>query len=273
MLWLAMAPVFRLPLPAALAGSAQLQGLLSALLLAVSMLLGLDVLARGLVRLFTLRPGADTLTVFSCIFSLADALTLQTVMPERQTLPYCAASALSLFFTLWGTYTKRQGLRMACRTAASASQPYLVTLDEGAWNGRGSYAKWSGSPIGFGSQIQEEDGAQRIFRVAAPLLLLACLLFSLVASVGRGAPQNLIWCLSSTTAAAACLSGSVIFGRPFRVLSRRLSTGGAALAGWAGVARPGDSILLTDADLFPPARCPSTASRCLGSTRWRRWWP
>ncbi len=252
MLWLAMAPLFQFPLPATLADSAQLQGLLSALLLAVSMLLGLDVLARGIVRLFTLRPGTDTLAAFSCILSLADALTLQTLMPERQALPYCVASALSLFFAMWGTYAKRQGLRMACRTAASASEPYLVTLDEGAWNGRSSYAKWSGAPIGFGSQIQEEDGAQQVFRVAAPLLLLACLLLSLVASVGRDAPQNLIWCLSSTTAAAACLSGSVIFGRPFRMLSRRLSAGGAALAGWAGVARQGDSILLNDTDLFPP---------------------
>lgn len=88
--------------------------------------------------------------------------------PERQGLPYCVAAGLSLFFTLWGTYSKRQGLRMACRTAAAASEPYLVTLDEKAWNGRSAYAKWSGSPIGFGSQIQEDDGAQRIFRGGLP---------------------------------------------------------------------------------------------------------
>ncbi len=252
MLWLTLAPLLPFPLPAALAASVPLQGLLSAILLAAAMLLGADGLILGLARLFTLRPGADTLTAFSCLFALADALTMGRLTPERQGLPYCVAAGLSLFFTLWGTYSKRQGLRMACRTAAAASEPYLVTLDEKAWNGRSAYAKWSGSPIGFGSQIQEDDGAQRIFRVAAPLLLLSCLLFSLIASVGRGAPVRLVWCLSATTASAACLSGMLLFGRPFRVLSRRLSSSGAALGGWPGVARQGSAILLTDADLFPP---------------------
>ena len=77
--------------------------------------IGADGLILGLARLFTLRPGADTLTAFSCLFALADALTMGRLTPERQGLPYCVAAGLSLFFTLWGTYSKRQGLRMACR--------------------------------------------------------------------------------------------------------------------------------------------------------------
>ena len=75
MLWLTLAPLLPFPLPAALAASVPLQGLLSAILLAAAMLLGADGLILGLARLFTLRPGADTLTAFSCLFALADALT------------------------------------------------------------------------------------------------------------------------------------------------------------------------------------------------------
>ena len=147
-----------------------------------------------------------------------------------------------------------RNIRTACRTAALASEPYLVTLDEGKWNGRDTYTKWSGSPIGFGRQIQADDGAQRIFRVVCPILFIACLLFSVMSSVGRERPQDILWCLSATLAAASSFSGALCFGTPWHKLSRRLSKSGAAIAGWDAVTSTGagSGILLTDADLFPP---------------------
>ena len=252
LLWMALAPFFLLPLPGALQGSFPLQVWCSAGLLAVSMVLGIDVLARGLVQLFLFRPGADTAAAFACVFTLADALTQLERMPERDTLPYSAAAALALFCCMWGTYAKRQGLRLSCRTAASASTPYLVTLDPRSWNGRDTYAKWSGPIHGYGSQIQEEDGAQRVFRISVPLLLLGSFLCSLIASVGEGRGDHLLWCLSATLTASASFSGLLIFARPYRTLARRLSSSGAALAGWSGAVRSGRAILLTDTDLFPP---------------------
>lgn len=250
-LWLALAPLFDLTLPGAMA-SLELRVLASGGLLAVAVILGIDILARGVVQLCILRPGADTLTAFACAFTLADAFTQLDLMPDRDTLPYAAACTLGLFCAMWGSYAKRQGLRLSCRTAAAASSPYLVTLDEQAWNGKDVYAKWSGAIHGFGSQIQEPDGAQRVYRVAAPLLLLGSFSAGLIASVGHGAPGHLIWCLSATLTVSASFSGLLIFSRPFRTLARRLSSSGAALAGWSGAARAGGAILLSDTDLFPP---------------------
>ena len=85
-------------------------------------------------------------------------------------------------------------------------------------------------------------------------LLLACLLFSLLASYGLGKPQHLLWCLSATFTASAAFGGALVYGRPFHKLARRLASSGAALAGWPGAAqsKKGDRILLTDGDLFPP---------------------
>ncbi|MFQ7453142.1 MAG: hypothetical protein ACLRNQ_19030 [Flavonifractor plautii] len=111
-----------------------------------AMLLGLDVLMRGLFRLLRLELGMDTLLVFAAAATLADALTMYRLDPRDGQMPYCAAIVLGIFFLLRGARRKRRGLRMACRTAASAAQPYLVTLDEGKWNGWDTYAKWSGSP-------------------------------------------------------------------------------------------------------------------------------
>ena len=219
----------------------------------LAMLLGLDVLIGGLARPFRLEFGMDTLLVFAAAVTLADTLTMPVLGLREGEMPYCAAIILGIALLLKGTARKRRGQRLACRTAASASQPYLVTLDEGKWNGRDTYTKWSGEPIGFGRQMQASDGAQRIFQRIVPLLLIASLLLSIVASIGRGAPERMLWCLSTMLTASASLSGALCFSLPWLTLCRRLSQSGAAIAGWDGVTATGGSgILLTDTDFFPP---------------------
>ncbi|MCI8870854.1 MAG: hypothetical protein HFF39_10010 [Lawsonibacter sp.] len=224
-----------------------------ALLLAAGMLLGLDVLVQALLRTARLKFGMDTLTLLSCCFTLADAALLAVRQDRAGQLPYCAASLAALLMTVHGAYHKRCGLRLSCKTAAASAHPYLVTLDREKWNGRDTYVKWSGLPDGFGSQVQMDDGAQRIYRLVCPLLALACLLFSLLASVGLGKGEHLCWCLSATFTAAAALGGSLAFGRTFHLIARRLAQDGAALAGWPGAAgRRGCGVLICDTDLFPP---------------------
>lgn len=257
---LAAAALFQLAVPASgfywlppLDGY-QIQVWISAGLLGLGTLLSLDVLWAGLRRALRGRVGMDTLAALSVLFTLADALTLSLSQDREGQLPYAAAALAGLFFLLHGSYHKRCGLRLSCRTAASAAEPYILTLDEGKWNGRDTYCKWSGIPNGFGSQVQMDDGAQRIYRVVCPLLLLACLLFSLLASYGLDKPQHLLWCLSAIFTASAAFGGALVYGRPFHKLARRLASSGAALAGWPGTAQSGkgDRILLTDGDLFPP---------------------
>jgi len=253
--YLMLAGQLGLPLPGALAGDPALQCYVLAGCQALALLLGIDGALQALAGVFRFRIGLDTVCVLANLATLADALSLPYLSSGgwvRQ--PLCAAAALSFWCVLWGNLQKRRGQRLACRTAAAASEPYLVTRDEGKWNNRDTYAKWSGHLVGFGSQIQGLDGAQRIYRIAAPLLLLACLLFSLIASLGRQRPEDILWCLSATLTAASALSATLCFGRPWRKLSMRLSKSGAALAGWEGVVGTtgAANVLLSDTDLFPP---------------------
>lgn len=225
----------------------------SAGLLAVCMLLSWDVLARTVRRLSDLRFGMDTLLLAACLFTLADGITAPFLLP-RQQVGYGALNILALFLAMQGEHHRRRGLRLACRTAAAAAEPYLVTLDEGKWNGRDTYTKHVGVPAGFGSQIQADDGAQRVFRVACPLIFVVCTVLCLLSCITAGQPQRLLWSLSAAFTASCALSAPLIFSRPFHKLARRLVHSGGALAGWPGVAdsRRGDGILLTDTDLFPP---------------------
>ena len=141
MLYVTLCGYVGAPLPGALADSYELQIYVLAGMMGAAMLLGIDQLGRGLLGIFRLRIGLDTLAALGCLATLADALTMLTLSPREGQLPYCAVSALGLALQMWGSGLKRRGTRMACRVAASAREPYLVTLDEGKWNARDAYAK------------------------------------------------------------------------------------------------------------------------------------
>jgi len=224
-------------------------------LLALGAALSFDLLLAGLARMFRLKVEMDSLAALAVLATLADGVFL-ALAPENtpNRLPHTAVTLAALFLLLHGAYHKKCALRLSCRTAAASASPYRVTLDEGKWNGRNTYTKWSGENEGFGSQIQTDDGAQRIFHRVCPLLLLGAVLLALLTSVGIGHPEQLPWCLSSLLTVTTSFGGTLVYGRPFHKITRRLASSGAALAGWPGMAntRQGDRVLLTDTDLFPP---------------------
>ncbi len=245
---------FSLPVPPAFAASFTLRCQFSAVAMGLSGLVAVDVLGQGLWRLFTLRPEADTLLFFAFAATLADALTMPTLGSREDALPYCAVVAVMLAFALWGKLKKLRALRQSCRVAASSAEPYLVTLEEQAWNGADAYMKSSGPTDGYGSQLQEPDGTQRAYRIAAPLFLLAAVLFSLLASMGEKRPELLFWCLSATLTASCGVTGFLPYALPYDALAGRLAKIGAALGGWDALtwSGKGKGAVLTDRDLFPP---------------------
>lgn len=230
-----------------------MQSWISAALLGVGMLLGLDIILIGLIRAFQGKIGMDTLTALACMFTMADCITLALSAQPEPRLPYSLVCLGGLYFQLHGSYHKKLALRISCRTAAASAQPYRVTLDEGKWSGRDTYAKWQGSTENFGSQIQADDGAQRTFRTVCPLLLTGDIVLALLASFGTGNPQRILWSMSALFTVSAAFGGAIAYGRSFHKIARRLSQSGAALAGWPGITRAGkgDRVLITDTDLFP----------------------
>ena len=231
-----------------------LQCWVSSGLLAAGVLLAADALFTGLLRAFRLKFGMDTLATLACCFTLADGIQLALSDPPLRRLPYALVCLAGLFCLLHGSYHKKCALRLSCRTAASSATPYRVTLDPHKWSDRDTYAKWSGTREGFGSQIQADDGAQRIFRTVCPVLFLGDTALALAVSLGGGHPERLIWALSALFSATAAFGGPLAYSRAFHKTARRLAPSGAALAGWPGISasRSGSCVLITDGDLFPP---------------------
>ncbi len=243
-----------LPLPPGLADNRTLCLQVSALAMGVSGLLALDVLAHGIVCLVRFRMESETLLLFALAAAGADALTMPVMGDRDGAMPYCAIVSLALFFALWGRLLKRRGLWYSCKTAAGAAEPYLVTLDERMWDGKDAFAKWTAKAQGYGSQVQETDGVQRAYHIAAPVILLCSALLALIASVGRQRPQTFFWCLSACLTAGCGFTAFLSFSMPYATLAQRLGKIGAALAGWDGLSWKGrgQGVILTDADLFPP---------------------
>ena len=235
-------------------------------LMALGLLLGLDVLVVGLSRAFHGKVGMDSLTALACLTTWGDGVVLALTGDGAARLPYTAVALAGLWCQLHGSYHKKCALRLSCRTAAASSHPYRVTLDEGKWNGRDTYAKWSGDCRDFGSRVQMDDGAQLIFRRYCPLLLLGDILLSVLATVGRGRSLELLWGMSALFCATAAFGGALAYGRSFHKIARRLIQSGGALAGWPGAAcaRRGDRVLITDGDLFPPGYVELNGYKVLG---------
>lgn len=221
--------------------------------LGAGILLSIDVLYRGFVRGLRLKVGMDTLVLLACIATMLDGLFLSYLVESGGRIPYHAINILALWLLVYGEYHKRCGLRISCRIAATAKEPYRVTLDEKKWSGRDTYCKWAGTSEGFGSQIQIDDGAQRIYKAVCPLLLLGAVLCGGYIGLRSRNIADVVWALSGIFTATSALGSATAYGRVSRKLAKRLANCGAALAGWGGIvqSRRGDRVLLTDTDLFP----------------------
>lgn len=251
LLYISVAEDCALPLPGLLLDHQATSGVLT-WGLALGAAVGLDIMWLGLSAPMRGKPGMHTLTALAVLVTLADGL-YATLVGRDGPLPFAAMAMFSLFGAALGAYQRKRGLFMSCRTAAGAAEPYRVTLDENKWNGVSAFSKETGTAKGFGSQIQSMDGAERIYRIWVPLLGLAAAVCAVVASVGRGRPGMLTWCLSTIFVSAAPIAGLMAFGQPYLRLTRRLDRSGTVLAGWDGVeSMTGKAnILIKDEDLFP----------------------
>lgn len=239
--------------------------ILSALLLLTGMVC-YEIPAAGARQLCTLRPRAESILFLAWIFTLLDGLTAGFWALRGECLPYSAVTALGLAFALRGIHGRRRGDRLSAKAASQVRSPYVVSLDETLWSNKPTYTKASGSSVGFGSQLQMEDGGQRAYRAAAPLLLLGSLLCALLSSLGQGAAGRFFWAASACFTASGSWSALLAFGLPYRKLAERLHQEGAALAGWTGIARCGHGgVIVSDGDLFPTGSVTVAQVKVFGS--------
>ena len=253
LLYMAFASYYTLPLSSVLNKHFVISAAIALGFELIVMILGFDIVKAGIKDLFCLRANMESLVTVSCLASLADAVWTIVTKTNAQGAPFCAAAAISMLFAMIGAYKTARGYMLTFRSASKIPEMYCVTAEYKRIEGGSVLYKMRGDSRGFVTKSHRESLPERVFSIAAPLMLAAAVLLSLGASVAKGQSQLFFRCFSAICAVAAPFSLLLIFGQPFRVLAGRLSNVGAAVAGWQGARDIGNAIgmVVREGDLFP----------------------
>lgn len=217
----------------------------------VVMALALEIVNRGIVSVFNREIGPETLVVISNLITVVASCMAIVLNGDGMGAPFCAVSAFSTAFSLWGEYRQFAAMSLSMKTAVSTANPQILSSQYIKELDSSIIRKFYSDAEGFYNNIVETDISDVAYRLFAPLLLVIALLLSLVSAVGGNA--NFIYLLSAAAAACASFSAMSAFSVPFSKVAKRLRRSGAAIAGWGGAddIYYADGVRLTEADVFP----------------------
>ena len=235
---------------------------------AAVMACGWDILALGIKKLITGKPGFETLVLFANLTALGDALLLMRGDDIPVGLPYSASAALTLAFALLGTRMGRTALRDSFRTMRGAKVPTVVQVEPAQTDLGPVISKHLGGYRGFIARMLQQDPVDELYRRIALLLIAFSVFLSLLVSILSG---NGAWLHTLAGLAIACASCTALlaYHRTFSLIARRLAGRGAAIAGWSGAEEilAGEGLVLRDGDLFPEKTVSVTGMKVLSGTR------
>jgi len=231
----------------ALATGALMLGLL------IVMMLCVDIIVRGAGLLIRGAPNAETLMLFSCVFSFLSA-AFSMISGASGILPYCAVSAMSLTLAAVGERYNLRAITETLKTAAGSLEPFGVQAEYIADIDKSILKKAHNRTDGFYNNLMHPDVVEAAYRYAAPILLVASLVLSVFAALVKGHGEQFMHILSALFAASAPFSAMLAFAVPFGMVARTSRKSGAAIAGWGGADDIcfTDGACVTDDDLFPP---------------------
>ena len=220
---------------------------------AAVMLLCLDVVTTAILNVTRLRFGADTLAVFSCLISGADALIVALSDTARAHIPLCALTSLSLFGVLISTYLNVKGLRKATRVPAIGKRFYSVTGENKLGKRELTLLKSQRPATGFVRRAEEAPPDETLYLRLAPILSVLALLLAVIVAAVSGCGSDFVYIFSALLAPAVPFMALSAFALPYFLGTARVFRVGGAIAGWSGLCDLGvsKSIIVTDRDLFP----------------------
>lgn len=230
-------------------GDLRFQSIVLLVILVVTALLCRQVFVQAFRRLRSKRCTAELLAVLALLAAIGDCVVLLLEKGRTGVSPYGAVTALVMAFAQIGVLYEQRGLYDTYRVASiDENPPYLLTeTKKGACKQRGQIA-------GFYTESQKSDAATWGQTVLLPLVLTASAVFAGLSSVGQGRSVDFLLNWSAILCAGATLALPLCWSLPWARLTRHLHKSGCAVAGWHGAESLSRrrSMIVTDADLFPP---------------------
>ncbi len=217
------------------------------------MLLALDIVTTGILKMAHLQMGADSLAVVACLITSADAAMVALGNSVSSHIPLCAVSSLSLVGVMLSSLLSVRALRKTLRVPAIAKRIYSVVGDNDI-KGKGiTLVKTSRPATGFVRRCEEAAPDETLFAKLTPFMLLAAMLLALIVSAVTRNYYDILYIFSAVLSPAVPVTALICFALPFFLGSMQIFSSGAAIAGWSGLCDVGQSsnLIVTDRDLFP----------------------
>lgn len=163
-------------------------------------------------------------------------------------LPLAGAAALVIFCCQWGAFLRCESRRESFHLAnLGGTPPWGVSKTEAG------AVKQNGRIDGFYTHAMTPDPIEKGQNLLLPLLLATACVLAGVVCLSDIKPGQPFWVLTALLTAAMPLSLPVAGALPMRLLARRLSHSGCAVAGYCGSKNVSGfrRIIITDEDLFP----------------------
>lgn len=216
------------------------------------MLCGIDILTAGILSLVRRRPHANSLVALSCVFTVIDAL-ITAIAGSDAGLPFCAAAALTMAFSLLGSVLNARADRIVFKTAASSRDPYILSAESSVTGEGITLLKAKRVLNDFVRRTEEAGPDETAYGAMSPWLIGASLLLSLIVCIAGKCFGSFFRVLSGIFVTAAPITVLLAYPLPFFISSKRLLKNRSAIAGWSGLYDIGKSrtVIITDRDLFP----------------------
>ena len=218
------------------------------------MLAGADILASGFTALLRRQPSLHSLVFVSCIASIVDALVIIGSKGQGGYLPFCAVSSISMCFAIYGSLLYCRSQRLNFKTLEQCAEPLSICVDYGIVDDETTTVyRTFGHPEQYIHRSEEEDLAETVYGLAAPILLIGIPVLSLLAALVSDGFGDFFHILAAMYAAAPAFSALMAFPLPYFLTQRDLYATKSAIAGWTGAKEIGrvSTMIVTDRDLFP----------------------
>jgi len=244
-------------------GDLMIQSVVELACLAITAVLCHGVFAKAVSALRRKRCVSELLISLAVLVTLGDCAVC-LLLPERTAvIPYASAACLVLAFAQLGVSRERRGMYDTFHAAAVDDPPYLVTDTE-----RGA-CKQRGSLHGFYSAAMKDDAATLWQTALLPVVLVGTFVFAGLSSLGQGRGPDFLLNWSVMLIAGGTCALPLCWSLPFARFARHLQRVGCAVAGWAGAEKLSrrKSMIVTDADLFPPGTIQLNGIKIYGEER------
>ena len=244
-------------------GDLMIQSVVELACLAITAVLCRGVFAKAVSALRRKRCVGELLISLAVLVTLGDCAACLLLTERTAVIPYASAACLVLAFAQLGVSQERRGMYDTFHAAAVDDPPYLVTDTE-----RGA-CKQRGSLPGFYSAAMKDDAATLWQTALLPVVLMGTFVFAGLSSLGQGRGSDFLLNWSVMLIAGGTCALPLCWSLPFARFARHLQRVGCAVAGWSGAEKLSrrKSMIVTDADLFPPGTIQLNGIKIYGEER------